>query len=276
MIMLDMGHLISALLIRYVVAGMKMNAESLFHKMRNAGYASDEASFYPMLKFYEDLKHDDKVELMISKMIEENIPLGLFKEAETFVNQMIEAGIKPSPDTWEILAKIHIQERSISKALSCLGEAFLARGKGRERCCPCPKAVTSILEICEEGADMASKYALFEMFKEAVAANSFLSSSGGGLYSVQMGNKGAFIHFEAPNLKPNIVTFTAMPHPDVKPMAYANNFLLMFSLIYRRLWHRCYLAGSGGDDGGQWKTGCGGCGIGVMLQVVAVMMHLRL
>lgn len=76
MIMLDMGHLISALLIRYVVAGMKMNAESLFHKMRNAGYASDEASFYPMLKFYEDLKHDDKVELMISKMIEENIPLG--------------------------------------------------------------------------------------------------------------------------------------------------------------------------------------------------------
>lgn len=66
----------NALLIRYVVAGMKMNAESLFHKMRNAGYASDEDSFYPMLKLYKDLKHNDKVELLISTMIEENIQLG--------------------------------------------------------------------------------------------------------------------------------------------------------------------------------------------------------
>ncbi|XP_017969402.1 PREDICTED: serine/threonine-protein phosphatase 5 isoform X1 [Theobroma cacao] len=47
-------------------------------------------------------------------------------------------------------------------------------------------------------------------------------------YCDQMGNKGAFICFEAPDLKPNIVTFSAMPHPDVKPMAYANNFLRMF------------------------------------------------
>ncbi|CAA2963612.1 serine threonine- phosphatase 5 isoform X2 [Olea europaea subsp. europaea] len=38
-------------------------------------------------------------------------------------------------------------------------------------------------------------------------------------YCDQMGNKGAFIRFEALDLKPNIVTFTAMPHPDVKPMA---------------------------------------------------------
>lgn len=48
-------------------------------------------------------------------------------------------------------------------------------------------------------------------------------------YCDQMGNKGAFIRFEAPVLKPNIVTFSAVPHPDVKPMAYANNFLRMFS-----------------------------------------------
>ncbi|KAG8364769.1 hypothetical protein BUALT_Bualt18G0033200 [Buddleja alternifolia] len=48
-------------------------------------------------------------------------------------------------------------------------------------------------------------------------------------YCDQMGNKGAFIRFEAPELKPNIVTFSAVPHPDVKPMAYANNFLRMFS-----------------------------------------------
>ncbi|BAT88976.1 hypothetical protein LR48_Vigan09g090400 [Vigna angularis] len=48
-------------------------------------------------------------------------------------------------------------------------------------------------------------------------------------YCDQMGNKGAFIRFEAPDLKPNIVTFSAVSHPDVKPMAYANNFLRMFS-----------------------------------------------
>ncbi|GAY68654.1 hypothetical protein CUMW_265830 [Citrus unshiu] len=47
-------------------------------------------------------------------------------------------------------------------------------------------------------------------------------------YCDQMGNKGAFIRFEAPTLKPNVVTFAAVPHPDVKPMAYANNFLRMF------------------------------------------------
>ena len=84
----------------------------------------------------------------------------------------------------------------------------------------------------------------------------------------QMGNKGAFIRFEAPTMEPKIVTFSAVvstfyfcqlqffifdyscvcvcvyiynfcfnivflqniqPHPDVKPMAYASNFLRMFS-----------------------------------------------
>ncbi|KAK3007389.1 hypothetical protein RJ639_016090 [Escallonia herrerae] len=48
-------------------------------------------------------------------------------------------------------------------------------------------------------------------------------------YCDQMGNKGAFIRFEAPDMKPRIVTFSTVPHPDVKPMAYANNFLRMFS-----------------------------------------------
>ncbi|XP_058100981.1 serine/threonine-protein phosphatase 5 [Magnolia sinica] len=48
-------------------------------------------------------------------------------------------------------------------------------------------------------------------------------------YCDQMGNKGAFIRFKAPEMKPDIVSFDAVPHPDVKPMAYANNFLRMFS-----------------------------------------------
>ncbi|XP_006654144.1 serine/threonine-protein phosphatase 5 [Oryza brachyantha] len=47
-------------------------------------------------------------------------------------------------------------------------------------------------------------------------------------YCDQMGNKGAYIRFSAPELKPEISSFSAVPHPDVKPMAYANNFLRMF------------------------------------------------
>lgn len=31
-----------------------------------------------------------------------------------------------------------------------------------------------------------------------------------GIWMLQMGNKGAFIRFEAPDLKPNIVTFSAV------------------------------------------------------------------
>ncbi|KAK1303371.1 Serine/threonine-protein phosphatase 5 [Acorus calamus] len=46
---------------------------------------------------------------------------------------------------------------------------------------------------------------------------------------IKMGNKGAFIRFKAPELKPNITSFSAVPHPNVKPMAYASNFLQMFS-----------------------------------------------
>ncbi|KAM1865997.1 hypothetical protein ACFX13_008900 [Malus domestica] len=51
-------------------------------------------------------------------------------------------------------------------------------------------------------------------------------------YCDQFGNKGAFIRFEGPDCA-QIFTFSAVPHPDVKPMAYANNFLL--SAIRRQL-----------------------------------------
>ncbi|KAI5068358.1 hypothetical protein GOP47_0016703 [Adiantum capillus-veneris] len=44
-------------------------------------------------------------------------------------------------------------------------------------------------------------------------------------YCDQMGNKGAFIKFKAPDFKPDIKAFDAVPHPNVKAMAYANNLL---------------------------------------------------
>jgi serine/threonine-protein phosphatase 5 len=42
-------------------------------------------------------------------------------------------------------------------------------------------------------------------------------------YCDQMGNKGAIITF-GPEMKPNFIQFSAVPHPAIKPMAYASNF----------------------------------------------------
>lgn len=46
-------------------------------------------------------------------------------------------------------------------------------------------------------------------------------------YCDSMGNKGAFIHFDA-SLEPKFTQFDAVPHPDVKPMAYAAGMGGMF------------------------------------------------
>lgn len=48
-------------------------------------------------------------------------------------------------------------------------------------------------------------------------------------YCDQAGNKGAYIIFKAPDMKPDIRQFTHAPHPKIKPMAYANQSL--FGLI---------------------------------------------
>jgi len=46
-------------------------------------------------------------------------------------------------------------------------------------------------------------------------------------YCDQMGNKGAYITLDR-TLTPKFKTFSAVPHPDVKPMAYANSLMSMF------------------------------------------------
>lgn len=45
-------------------------------------------------------------------------------------------------------------------------------------------------------------------------------------YCDQMGNSGAYIRFKS-DMKPDISLFKAVPHPDVKPMAYVSNAGLM-------------------------------------------------
>ncbi|XP_053544788.1 serine/threonine-protein phosphatase 5 [Bombina bombina] len=46
-------------------------------------------------------------------------------------------------------------------------------------------------------------------------------------YCDQMGNKGAYIHLSGSDLKPLFHQFEAVPHPNVKPMLYANSLLQM-------------------------------------------------
>ena len=46
-------------------------------------------------------------------------------------------------------------------------------------------------------------------------------------YCDQMGNKGAFINLAA-DLKPNFRSYVAVPHPDVRPMAYASPLFGLF------------------------------------------------
>lgn len=52
-------------------------------------------------------------------------------------------------------------------------------------------------------------------------------------YCDSMGNKGAFINIVGSHhsvMQPEYVTYEAVPHPNVKPMAYANSFLSSFCL----------------------------------------------
>ena len=44
-------------------------------------------------------------------------------------------------------------------------------------------------------------------------------------YCDQMGNKGAFVRFTGADMVPHFTTFEAAPHPNIKPMAFASNFM---------------------------------------------------
>ncbi|XP_060062862.1 serine/threonine-protein phosphatase 5-like [Ylistrum balloti] len=47
-------------------------------------------------------------------------------------------------------------------------------------------------------------------------------------YCDTMGNKGAFINIRGDDLTPKFTSFNAVPHPNVKPMAYASSLFSMF------------------------------------------------
>ena len=48
-------------------------------------------------------------------------------------------------------------------------------------------------------------------------------------FNTQMGNKGAYITFKGGDMVPAFTTYSQVPHPDVRPMAFAGG--LMASLM---------------------------------------------
>lgn len=57
-----------------------------------------------------------------------------------------------------------------------------------------------------------------------------------------MGNKGAFIRFEAPDLKPNIITFSAV----VSGFYFSNNYNVFYFYISIYFYHTFFSSQRGG------------------------------
>lgn len=69
-------------------------------------------------------------------------------------------------------------------------------------------------EVKEEGYEIAHNGKCITLFS---APN----------YCDTIGNKGAFITMKGKTLEPEFTTYTEVPHPDIKPMAYANHMFAM-------------------------------------------------
>ncbi|XP_050386891.1 pentatricopeptide repeat-containing protein At1g02150 [Argentina anserina] len=99
--------------------------------------------------------------LFIVSYIEE----GDFDKAQSFFDNMVEAGGKPNSSTWEALAEGHIAEKRISEALSCWKEAFSAEGSKSWR--PKPINVTTFFEFCEQEGDLRSKEVFLGLLRQS-------------------------------------------------------------------------------------------------------------
>ncbi|XP_057807479.1 pentatricopeptide repeat-containing protein At1g02150 [Salvia miltiorrhiza] len=89
---------------------------------------------------------------------------GLFQKADTFFDQIIEAGGKPNSMTWEILSEIHIHNSRIHEALSCFQNAASTEGSKNWR--PKLTNVSAILDFSEQNGDIAMKNALIEVLRQ--------------------------------------------------------------------------------------------------------------
>ncbi|XP_022857435.1 pentatricopeptide repeat-containing protein At1g02150-like [Olea europaea var. sylvestris] len=137
-----------ALLNAYVRAGMREKAEFLIGKMRNRGYASHALPFNVMMTLYMNLKDYERVESLISEMMEKNISLDIYsyniwlsscgsqgsleKLEQAFEQMQLNTTINPNWTTFSTMATMYIKLGKLEKAEDCL-KKIETRITGRDR-----------------------------------------------------------------------------------------------------------------------------------------------
>ncbi|PON58831.1 Tetratricopeptide-like helical domain containing protein [Parasponia andersonii] len=137
-----------ALLNAYVRARMKEKAESLLDKMRIKGHATHSLPYNVMMTLYMNLKEYEKVELMVSEILEKNIKLDVYsyniwlsccgsqgsaeKMEEVFEQLKSDKTINPNWTTFSTMATMYIKMGNFEKAEECLRKVE-SRISGRDR-----------------------------------------------------------------------------------------------------------------------------------------------
>uniref|UniRef100_A0A2P2JTA7 Uncharacterized protein MANES_01G273600 n=1 Tax=Rhizophora mucronata TaxID=61149 RepID=A0A2P2JTA7_RHIMU len=137
-----------ALLNAYVRAKKKEDAESLINKMRKKRYATHSLPFNVMMTLYMNLNEYDKVDVMISEMLEKNIQLDIYsyniwlsscgsqgsmeKMEEVFEKMKLDKSINPNWTTFSTMATMYIKMGQLEKAEDSLRRVE-SRITGRDR-----------------------------------------------------------------------------------------------------------------------------------------------
>ncbi|KAF5744265.1 hypothetical protein HS088_TW08G00865 [Tripterygium wilfordii] len=137
-----------ALLNAYVRATMLEKAEAFFDDMRSKGYATHHLPFNVMMTLYMNLKEYDKVESIISEMMQKNIQLDIYsyniwlssrgsqgsseRMEQVFELMKQDRTINPNWTTFSTMATMYIKLGQLDKAQDCLKKVE-SRITGRDR-----------------------------------------------------------------------------------------------------------------------------------------------
>ncbi|KAJ0054069.1 hypothetical protein Pint_00066 [Pistacia integerrima] len=137
-----------ALLNAYVRARMRGDGELLFDKMRDKGYAMHSLPFNVMMTLYMNLKEYDKIDLVVSEMMEKGVRLDVYsyniwlsscgsqgsgeKMEQVYEQMKMDRAINPNWTTFSTMATMYIKMGQFEKAEECLRRVE-SRITGRDR-----------------------------------------------------------------------------------------------------------------------------------------------
>lgn len=121
-----------ALLNAYVRARMVEKSESLLIEMKNKDYANQALPFNVMMTLYMHLKNQERVESLVSEMMQNNIDLDLYtyniwissrgsqasieKMEEAFEKLKLDESVNPNWTTYSTMATVYIRNQELEKA----------------------------------------------------------------------------------------------------------------------------------------------------------------